>query len=226
VMWFGIIYLAGMAVGWAIALYVLGTVFSTVAAFAPPASPFANSTIGPSMNETSARALAVMVPLFRSMSLLLPVSIAIELAAIAVLTMGFRDLGRVDRGKFSTPSTMMLVMIAGTFIAAAGALLIFSAVSGVLATAAGRSVLQPAGAMAAIGSIFLDSILTLLGAVLTIVGLIGGLMLGLWRVGSRYDETLLQVAAIFVIIPLLNIVAPILVIVGAHGARSRLRPVA
>jgi hypothetical protein len=47
-------------------------------------------------------------------------------------------------------------------------------------------------------------------------------MLGLWRVGTRYNETLLKVAAIFVILPLLNIVAPILVIVGAHGAKTRL----
>jgi hypothetical protein len=81
---------------------------------------------------------------------------------------------------------------------------------------------QPAGALAAVGSIFLDSIVALVGGILTLVGLVGGLMLGLWRVGSRYEETLLKVAAIFVIIPFLNFVSPILVIVGAHGARARL----
>jgi hypothetical protein len=223
VMWFGVIYLAGLAVAWAIGLYILGTVFSTLTTIVPPAGPLTNSTIGQSMNETSARSIAVLAPLFRSISLLFPVTFVIELAAIAVLTMGFRDLRRVDRGEFSTPSTLMLIMIAGTFVSAAGVLLIFSTFSGIFTTALGPStVTQPAGAMAAIGSLFLDSILALLGAVLSLVGLIGGLMLGLWRVGSRYDESLLKVAAIFTIIPLLNIVAPILVIVGAHGAKSRL----
>ena len=231
VMWFGVLYLVGMAVGWAFALYVLGTFFATLSSVVPSPGPvtnstfgpFPNSTIGPSANQTAGQAMVTIGPLFRSFSLFLPVSVVIELAALASLTMGFRKLGKVDRSRFSTPSTLMLVMIAGTFVAAAGALLLFSDLSSFITKASGAlPVAQPAGDMAAVGSFLLYTVLVFVGAILTFVGLIGGLMLGLWRAGSRYDETLLKLAAIFVIIPFLNIVAPILVIVGAHGAKSRL----
>ena len=230
VMWFGVLYLAGMVVSWAFSLYFLSTIFATLPGVVPssgqPISTFGpspNSTIGPSGNQTAAQAMAVFAPLFRSFSLFLPVTVVIELASLTALTVGFRKLNKVDRGSFSTPSTLMLVMIAGTFVAAAGALLLFNVLSSFVAMASGPPlIVQPAGALAAVGSLFLDSILALIGGILTLVGLIGGLMLGLWRAGSRYDETLLKLAAIFAIIPFLNIVAPILVIVGAHGAKSRL----
>ena len=55
-----------------------------------------------------------------------------------------------------------------------------------------------------------------------LVGVIGGQILGLWRVGSRYNETVIKVGAIFTIIPLLNIVAPILVLIGAYQVKGRL----
>jgi len=52
--------------------------------------------------------------------------------------------------------------------------------------------------------------------------LIGGQILGLWRVGTRYNETTIKVGAIFTIVPLLNIVGPILVLIGALEAKGRL----
>ena len=217
---FGVLYLAGMAVSWAIGLYVLGSVFTSLRTVIPAGGPVANSTISPPINGTSSRAFEYLGPLFRNVYLFLPITVVIQLAAIAILTLGFRDLGKVDRSRFSTPSTLMLIMVAGTFLAAAGALLLFNVLSGFASVP--PPMVQPAGALAAVGSIFLDSIVALVGGILTLVGLVGGLMLGLWRVGSRYEETLLKVAAIFVIIPFLNFVSPILVIVGAHGARARL----
>jgi hypothetical protein len=47
-------------------------------------------------------------------------------------------------------------------------------------------------------------------------------ILGLWRVGTRYDETIIKLGGIFSIIPILNIAAPVLVLVGAHSARNKL----
>jgi len=72
------------------------------------------------------------------------------------------------------------------------------------------------------GSLGIDSALLGLGGILTLVGLIGGQILGLWRVGTRYNETTIKVGAIFTIIPLLNIVGPILVLIGALEAKGRL----
>ena len=220
IMWFGIIYLAGLAVSWAVAFYVFGTIFTASSALIPPGSM--NGTgFGPSGNATSMQALAAIAPVFQGLTLLLPISVSIELIALAVLTLGFRDLGKVDRSRFSTPSTLMLVMVAGTFVAAAGGLLVFSAITGYFTMASNQQILQPGGAMASVGSIFLGVVVVLIGGILSLVGLVGGLMLGLWRAGSRYNETLLKLGAIFVIIPFLNFVAPILVIVGAHGAKGR-----
>jgi hypothetical protein len=61
-----------------------------------------------------------------------------------------------------------------------------------------------------------------IGGIVVILGVIIGQILGLWRVGSRYDETTIKIGAIFGIIPLLNFVAPILILVGALQARGRL----
>ena len=55
-----------------------------------------------------------------------------------------------------------------------------------------------------------------------LVGTVGGQLLGLWRVGSRYNSTIIKVGAIFVIIPLLNFVAPILILIGAYQVRGSL----
>jgi len=61
-----------------------------------------------------------------------------------------------------------------------------------------------------------------IAGILALIGIIGGQILGLWRVGTRYDQTLIKLGAIFTIIPLLNIVAPILVLIGAYEAKGRL----
>ncbi len=47
-------------------------------------------------------------------------------------------------------------------------------------------------------------------------------MIGLWRSGKRYNEPLLKAAVIFFIFPYLNVVAPILVLLGARNAGKRL----
>ena len=56
--------------------------------------------------------------------------------------------------------------------------------------------------------------LTLIGLVLVVIGFIVGIILGLYRVGKKYDSSLISIGAIFLIIPVLDIVGLILVIVG------------
>jgi len=223
VMWFGVIQLVGLAVGGAFALYIIIAVFSSIATLAPSF----NQTYGavptsPPINETS-RAFAALGPVFHNLLLFYPVSIVIDLAAISLLTLGFRDLGKADRARFSTPSTFMLVLIAGTFISAAGGLLLFSNFSNLLSMSLASHGPPPsAESLALVGSFFLGVIVAITGGIIGIIGFVGGTMLGLWRLGSRYDETTLKIAAIFMIIPLLDIISPILVIVGTVGARNRL----
>jgi hypothetical protein len=63
---------------------------------------------------------------------------------------------------------------------------------------------------------------TAAGALLALIGGVGGLILGVWRIGSKYDETMLKAGAIFIVIPFLNILAPILILLGASSVKGRL----
>ncbi len=79
----------------------------------------------------------------------------------------------------------------------------------------------PAGSL----GVFLGGlVITSIGGIIAFVGIIGGPILGLWRMGSRYDDTLIKVAAILLIIPLLDFVSPILLLVGAHNVKNRIFP--
>ncbi|MCI4320448.1 MAG: DUF973 family protein [Thermoplasmata archaeon] len=61
-----------------------------------------------------------------------------------------------------------------------------------------------------------------LGLVLGLVGWIG-LVLGLYRVGRRYGSTLTRIGAILYIVPLADVAAPLLILIGTSGIVRRLR---
>ena len=46
-------------------------------------------------------------------------------------------------------------------------------------------------------------------------------MLGLWRVGGRYDNTLIKVSAILLIIPGVDILVPILMLIGVWQSKNK-----
>jgi hypothetical protein len=73
-----------------------------------------------------------------------------------------------------------------------------------------------------LGTLLLTLGVVVIGAILAFIGEIGGVVLGLWRVGTRYGETVIKVGAIFTVIPLLSTVAPILILVGALEVKGRL----
>ena len=211
VLWFGVIQLAGVAASWAIGYYIAGTVFSSTTSLNLPSNP------------TPADVSAALGPVFQELSLVVPVVFLMGLIGVVTLTLGFRDLGKVDRQRFSVPSTLMLVLIGGVLVVTAGMVPLFNSIPNVLATVPSTPGTTPSAAfLAAMGSLFLDLVLLGLGGLLVLVGVIGGMILGLWRLGSRYDETLLKVGAIFMIIPLLDIFAPVLILIGAYQAREKL----
>lgn len=209
--WFGIISLMGMVASWVIGFYVFGTLVNTSAIAA----------LGPS--PTPAQVSGVLGPMFQGMTILIPVSITIEIVGMAFLTLGFMGLKRVDSARFSIPSIMMIILIVGMLIAAAGIIPLFSGIPAIMAQVPSTPTATPStGLVAALGSVILFAIVAVIGGLLALIGLIGGLILGLWRAGSRYGEPLFKIGAIFVIIPLLDIAAPILILVAARQARGRL----
>lgn len=210
-MWYGILQLVGLVAGWVIYFLAFGYVFAT------------SSSLNLPPNATPAQVSAALGPLFQELSLFFPVSLALGLVSIFVLIIGFREFQRIDQPRFSVPSKLLYLFAIGLLIAGGAAVLLFNQIPSIIAQAPAAGGGTPSSAFfSSIANLLLYALLALVGGILALIGLIGGVILGLWRVGSRYNDTVIKVGAIFVIIPLLNIVAPILILVGAYQARGRL----
>jgi len=210
VMWFGVLGLVGFVGGWAVTFLILGTVFVSATNLNLPQNP------------TPAQVGAALGPLFQNFSLLLPSILAIGLVGDVLLTMGFRDLTKVDKSKFSLPWKFMIVLVIGAVLLAGGLIPVFTDIPNIIAQAPTGPGAPSAAFFSAISTLIFAASIAVIGGIMGLVGTIGGQILGLWRVGSRYDSTIIKIGAIFVIIPLLNFVAPILILVGAYQARERL----
>ena len=207
--WFGILELAEIVVGLVLSFYLLSAFFF---------SPF---FLNPPTSLTAAQAATIFEPLFRTLALILPITIALGLAAVVVLTLSFRQFTKVDRSRFSTPSTMTILMIIGLAAVTVGAIPIFYGLGDLIVQLTRTQTGNPAQSYASfVGSFIFFGALIGIGGLLALVGMIGGVILGLWRVGVRYDQTVIKVGAIFIIIPFLNFVAPALILIGAHDAKG------
>jgi hypothetical protein len=209
VMWFGIIELVGIVAGWVGAFYVFSNFFN--------ASLF--TSLPP--NPTPAQVANAMGPIFQDVVYIIPLAVGIELVGLIVLTLGFRGLAKVDSPRFHISTPFMVVLIVGLLFVAGGAVPLLNSIPNMIA-AAPTSGTPSAAFFNQFNSVLAYFGLILLGGLLTLIGYIGGLILGLWRVGSRYNQTTLKVGAIFQIIPLLNVVAPILILLGANEAKNML----
>jgi hypothetical protein len=206
---------------WSAVLYLVGIVLDTVSAVvilsslsAAGVGPFARTSIGPS--GPTASQVQGMVQTFRYMTTLLPLTLLFIFGALVLLWTGFRGLSMGGAADFSVPSKLTLIAVAGAVIMIPGMLVFYSSLASVMASLAiqGR-----ASASGVLGALVGGGALLLVGAVLLVIGYIGGMILGLWRVGGRYGQSVLKAAAIMTIIPLLNIVAPILVVIGVSRAK-------
>ncbi len=211
VMWFGIVQLIGFAAGWAAGYYLYGEFFASL------------GSLGLGPNTTPADVSAALGPIFQSMVPLVAVSFAIEVVGLLILTLAFRDLVKVNRSVFYIPMIFTVILVAGVVVAALGFIPIVNGIPTLIAQVPTNSTgtLPPAFA-SAIGSLFIDFAAIVIAGILALIGVIGGQILGLWRVGARYDQIIIKIGAIFTIIPLLSIVAPILVLIGAYEAKGRL----
>jgi hypothetical protein len=210
VMWYGVLGIVGLVGGWVVSFLIFGAIsVSSTNLNLPP-------------NATSSQVGATLGPIFQNLSLLIPSIIVIGLTGDVLLTMGFRDLTKVDNSKFSLPWKFMIALIIGAVLAAGSLILLFNGIPNIIAEAPTGSGTPSAAFFSAVSSILFAALIAAIGGIMALVGTIGGKILGLWRVGSRYNSTIIKVGAIFVIIPLLDFVAPILILIGAYQARGRL----
>jgi hypothetical protein len=210
VMLFGVLQLVALAFGWVGSFLFIGRAFSGL------------TTLPPGQTVTPSEVSALLVPVFKDLSVLVPANATLQVLGVVFLFLGFRDLARMD-SRFSAPYVLAIVMLVGTLVVMVGAVPLLLDIPNLAAQlpSTGGGAPSP-GFISAIGSVIGYFVLIVIGGIMAFIGFVGGQMLGLWRVGSKYDETLLKLGAIFAIIPFLNIVAPVLVVVGTNQVANRL----
>lgn len=145
------------------------------------------------------------------------IGILLSIIELVFYRQAFHILAPHD-SRFSTPSKLVLLgLIAIVIIVAALGFVLYLVYQSILC--AGLAPITTA-------CLNLSLLLLVLGvagvaAVLALIGWIG-LLIGIWRLGSRYDETLFKVGAVLLIFPLLNVIATILILVAARSARDKI----
>jgi len=210
VAWFGLVWIAGIVAGWVLYFFVFVTSFT---------STFFN-TLPP--NPTPSQVSSAMGPLFQSFTIIIPVVLAIEVVGVILLTLALRQLRTTDP-EFSLPSKLTLLLVAGVVLVAIGLVPLFYNLPNIIASAPSQTGATPSSAfMSSLGTIFVYLGVMALGGLLALIGMVGGLILGVWKLGTRYGETLFKIGAILFIIPVANVLAPILVLLAAIQVRGRL----
>lgn len=144
---------------------------------------------------------------------------AAALACVAILfyRRGFGILSEVSK-EFSTPSTLALVALIGVVVVIAGFGILLVALAQAIACAGSGNPVTTSclltgtfwGGLALLGA----------GAVVALVGYIG-ILIGIWRLGSRYNRGTFKAGAILLIIPYLSVVGYILILLGASQELGR-----
>ncbi len=188
---------------------LLGVINTLLQEYAPivQVSP---TTTGPNLHVGST------APLWAGLAIGLPL-LGLELL---FLRFAFRALLRFDT-TFSTPSGLSLLALAGLPILAAGyALLIAALLQAVGCAGAGN----PVSLSCLLTPTFSGAVgLLVIGGLLTLIGYVG-VLVGIWRFGTHFDNGLFKAGAILLIFPLLALVGAILLLVGAARALERLPP--
>lgn len=147
-------------------------------------------------------------------------SVGLEFVVVLLLWSAYRKLAALDP-RFSTPAKMTLLLAIAVVIVGAALyplLVQVNSTFGCLENNMGNTT----AASGCLSGTFAALILVLvLAAILALVGFIG-MLLGLWRVGTRYQSSTIKAGTILLIFPVLNFVGAILILVGAHSARGSL----
>jgi hypothetical protein len=128
--------------------------------------------------------------------------LVLDIYSIFLARSAFSMLSRTD-SRFSTPAKLVTLMIVGLLIAAGLVLLI----------------VVP-GFLFSTGTLVLLVVLLIVLVIFLLLGLIG-LLLGIWRMGTRYQDDGFKVAAVLFLIPFLSVVGAILVYASSHSLIRR-----
>jgi hypothetical protein len=149
--------------------------------------------------------------------ILVVVGVLLALLSFVLYTAGFASLRRSDR-RFRTPMVLCVVGLIGLALIGGFVASYADGINSAIGCPSSNSTCQNNATSIAHGVVALGYV----GGLLGFVGLIG-LIIGLYRFGSRYKSSVAKVGAILYIIPFLSIIAPILVFVGATQVQKQLR---
>jgi len=133
---------------------------------------------------------------------------------------GFSTIATHD-SRFSTPAALTIVAAIGYALVILGAAILIHDVNQLITSCSSTAGSNLTGGTACVPSSFWEAlVLVLVGGIVALVGFIG-LLIGIWRLGTRFSDGLFKAGAVLMIFPLLQIVGAILILVAAHGAREK-----
>jgi hypothetical protein len=145
--------------------------------------------------------------------------VVLALIELWLYRQAFRTLAR-DDSRFSTPASLTLLALVALLVIIVVAIALVGVVYQAIICAGPGNPITSACINA--GSVLGLIVIIGVAAIVLLVGYIG-LLIGIWRLGTRYGEDMFKVGAILLIIPLLNVVGLILILVATNSARGRLR---
>lgn len=145
------------------------------------------------------------------------VGIVISIVAFWFYRDGFLALRPVDP-RFASSPTWALLVIIGLIMVSLGLVAVLVGLVQTL-SCVGTSTTVPATCVN-IGALLGGVGLLLVGVIVLLIGYIGTLV-AIWRLGTRYDNSLFKIGAVLLIIPFLSVVGQILILVAASSAKGR-----
>lgn len=192
---------------------LIGAILSVIELVGSPAfSLFSVSTSGTSSTVTGSATSVYAV------AALSAAGIVVAMLMLWNYRRAFASLATYD-SQFSTPATLTLLAIIAIgvlFLVLFGLLaLVFQAI-----TCSGIGMPLKTGCIN-VGALIGLAVLLFAVAIVALIGYIG-FLIGVWRLGTRFDNGLFKVGAVLLIFPVLNIVGLVLLLVAARATRARI----
>ena len=147
------------------------------------------------------------------------VGLALTLVSLWFYRDGFQTIRAVD-DRFRSAPTYVLLAIIGIVVVLLGLVLLLVELFQILSCAVSGAPIPTS--CISLGGVLGGLALALIGVILLLIGYIG-MLVAIWRLGTRYGDSLFKIGAVLLIFPYLSVVGQILILVAASRAESQVR---
>jgi hypothetical protein len=197
------------AVRWA----ALAAIVAAVSSFVYTALEGLGTGFESTTQTASTTTVQFHIPVF--LYYLLFVGIVLELVELFLVRSAFASLRTLD-SRFASPATFALLAIIAIPIVLVGAILLFNGLAQTTCTSTSPGISNCSFGAGLWGGIAI----IVIGGIIALVGVIG-VLIGLWRLGDRYDESMFHAGTILSIIPFLSVIGWILIFAASSSALRR-----